>query len=118
MILLHLIIIGQNPVNGEYSIGLSFNDNKIDTINMCLVDDADASVCKLANSIINAPQEWYEIRKKSFINKNDDTHLIYVVTVPKNIKLKNSKWFTIGELSKLEFSDEIIKDILLEGIKL
>ena len=121
----HLVIVGKNPNDNEYSIGLAKSGEALLTIqeSLPIPVDPDASVCRFAALCIDAPPDWYTIRKQTFLvdteSKNGCLHLIYVATLPINIKLKHGvKWYAMSSLASLNFANEIEKDIILEGIKL
>ncbi len=118
-IIVHLVVVGQNPVDNEYSIALMEDEAKLHTIQGKINKDPDYTVCKFAEQIIDAPLDWYAIRKQTFVTSEQYIHLVYVATVPKNIKLKKgAKWYSISALSSLEFACDSEKDIIIEGIKL
>lgn len=119
-ILVHLVIVGRNPSNGDYSIALVKNNDKYRSIQTSkLNDEPDATACTFAVKYINAPLDWFEIRKQTFIYSKDKIHLIYTVTLPDNIKLKNeAEWHAIASLASLDIEDEIEKDIIIAGIKI
>jgi hypothetical protein len=115
----HLIIVGKNLIDNEYSVGLKNIDGKVSTIQIELDNEADIIACNLAVEHIKAPLEWYEVRKQTFICLNNNLYLIYVATVPQNIKLiKEASWYSIRSLNDAKFVSEIEKDIILEGIRL
>jgi len=114
-VLVHLIIIGRNPATGDYSIGL----NKNKTIQGQSMIEPDAEACNLAEKYINAPLDWYGVRKQTFVISDDAIHLIYVATIPDNIKLKDgAEWCHVTKLSSKEFVNEVEKDIIIQGMRL
>ena len=118
-IYVHLVVIGKNPVNNEFSVGLVKEDGKYRTISGPSIQEPDVQACTFSTKHINAPPDWYEVRKRTFILSEQGVHLIYAATIPNNIKLKNDVvWCSIQSLSNSELLSEVEKDIILEGIKL
>ena len=117
-ILVHLVVVGQNPSNNEYSIGLSKEKDNYFTLNIdCNGEDPAVLACSLADYFIKAPPDWYSIRKQSFIAHGDKLRLIYTVTIPNNIKLKNADWLSVGQISQSNISEDD-RDVIIEGLKL
>lgn len=115
---IHLVIIGNNPADNEFSLALIETDGKIHTIQGTVDKEPDIIACDYATKFIDAPLDWYSVRKQTFITSEDGVHLIYVVTIPINVKLKkNIKWYPIYKLNSYEFKSDIEKDVIIEGIK-
>lgn len=113
-ILIHLVILGKNPATGDFSIGLM----KDRTIQGNSLLEPDIEACNLAEKYINAPIDWYGVRKQTFIVSDDAIHLIYAATIPDNIKLKDGAvWFPLSKLHPAELKD-IEKDIIIQGMRL
>jgi len=120
MIVVHLVIIGKNPLKNEYSLGLlrDLENKKVKTVQQVFKDDSPESIaCNLATDSIKAPLDWYSVRKHNFVYINGNLHLIYIATIPENIKLNNVEWFSIRELDEKNI-DEVERDIIIEGIKI
>lgn len=119
MIVIHLVIVGQNPNNNEYSIGLAGSETGLglSTTKINLKKEPDIDACSLATKYIKAPLEWYSVRKQTFIYSDNVLRLIYIATVPNNISLIGINWYPITSLNNVKFENEIEKDIIIEGIK-
>lgn len=118
-VLVHLVIVGQNPSTNEYSIGLFKDDDFYSTLSKRYdgTDEPALVACFLANYCINAPADWYSIRKQNFLCHGNKLRLVYTVTIPNNIKLKNSEWLSVAQVSQLVMSEEE-RDVIIEGLKL
>ncbi len=104
-----LIIVGLNPANNDYSIGVVENE-------IPFVDSTELkTVVELSQKFIKAPVDWYTISKQTFLVVDKSLYLIYSAVVPQNLTLQNAKWLSFNQVDSLS---DVDRQIVMEGVRL
>jgi hypothetical protein len=115
-ILAHLVVVGVNPNDQEWAIGLSEGSTlKVPIGGSKTIHD---KALQIADDYLNVDERFLVIEPATFHQENpDDTiHLIFVIKIPQNIKLFKAEWIRASQLAEYCKSDPVSLKVIAEAL--
>lgn len=108
-ILVTLVITGKDLHNNLSLALVKQGEGKYTLPSMTLDCVADEDAIFLAIKHIKAPVDWYEVRRKTFLQEGDTIYLVYGVVLPNDTAIKDCEWIKIQEVHGLIEDNGIIR---------